>query len=224
MTDAIRKEIYSCKNLPDGWHFGEGVGATDTAVDTALKVNDLMIANSIETIKVFPEIDGGIMVSGYLKKESLEVLDVSCRPDGTMEMGHEIDNADVFEDMRQGLRLNDVEKYLEKLNCSKKNLSGFCTPNISVRKGKDLQVRLSSLPVGMQEFQSLVFSVPVRSVKTSAVTSENTIKTSRVILLYSGESNPETYQNIQFSAENHQQPGIVVTATSGNWEEASVEA
>jgi len=222
MTDAIRREIHSFENLPDGWHFGEGVGAVEAAVKAALDVHSLMIENGIETIKAFPEIDGGIMVSGYLKEESLEVLDVSCRPDGEMEMDHEVDNVDVFGDTKRGLNLNDVEKYLEKLNWRKNGLYEYCIRDISVKIEKDLQVRLFVLPVVVGEFQSLASAVPVKPATASAVISKNSIKISRGNLSYFGELNPKTYQSIRFSVRNGQQPGMIATATSGNWEEASV--
>ncbi len=83
----------------------------------ALDVCALMHEKGIEEIDLFPAIDGGILISAYFKNEA---LDVSCRPDGTMEMDYEIDDA--LEDEKLGLSLHDVEAYLEDLNWSKKKL------------------------------------------------------------------------------------------------------
>ena len=215
MTDAIRKQISCFESLQEGWHFGEGVGANEIAVKSALDVYDSMIKNRIEIIKVFPEIDGGIMISGYLKKETLEVLDVSCRPDGTMEMDHEIDNVDVFENTRKDLSLNDVEDYLEEFSWNRKKSYEYCIRNISVKKDKCLQVQHFVLPVGMEEFQSLVLDAPVSPAKMSAVISKNSIKVSQGTLPYFGESSPDNYQTILLSVASYQQTGISVTATSG---------
>ena len=212
-------EIRSFGDLPAGWHFGEGVGATKTTVDAALEVCALMNDTEIEDIEVFPAIDGGILISGYFEREA---LDVSCRPDGTMEIDYEVDDALKYE--KQGLNLNDVKAYLEKWNWSKKKSYEYYIPSILASEDKGSQARLFSLLVMIGEFQSLVQFVPLKSVETSAVISPDSIAASQNILTYFGESKPDAYQVTRFSWKSHQQRGIPVTVPSGSWEEVGVSA
>ena len=140
MVNKIKEEIDSFTALLDGWHFGEGVGANEVAVRVAHDVHDLMIENGAEEIEAFPAIDGGVLISGYFDNES---LDVSCRPNGAMEIDHEVNDNLKYE--REGLYLNDVKKYLEELNWSKRSYE-YCIPNISAGEKNDLPVKLSNLP------------------------------------------------------------------------------
>ncbi|MCY4227843.1 MAG: hypothetical protein OXF20_09175 [Gammaproteobacteria bacterium] len=199
MPDAVRREIHALRDLPDGWHFGEGIGAHETVVQVALDVHDSMIANGIENIEVFPAIDGGILISGHFGNE---VLDVSCRPDGTMEIDHEVDN--VLKEEKQGLNWNHVKTYLEKLNWNKKRLYEYFIPGISAGKGRDLQVRLFSPPAGTPGFQFSIPNVLEKPVETSVAILQDSTKVSLTLLSYSGESSPDAYPTIPFSIKSHQ--------------------
>lgn len=214
-----KREIRSFGDLPAGWHFGEGVGADKTTVDTALDIYALMNDKEIENIEVFPAIDGGILISGYFENEA---LDVSCRPDGTMELDYEVDQA--LEDEKQGLNLNDVRAYLEELNWSRKKLYGYCILNISANKDEGSQVRLFRILVEKKGSRYSVQNVPAKSVETSAVILPDTMEISQNFLSFFGESNPDTYQVTPISLKSHQQRGTLVTVTSGGWGEVGVRA
>ncbi|MCY4051933.1 MAG: hypothetical protein OXF60_10645 [Gammaproteobacteria bacterium] len=217
MTDTIKKQIVSFIDLQDGWHFGEGVGASDTAVKAAHDVYDLMIKNGAEEIEAFPAIDGGILISGYFDNES---LDVSCRPDGTMEIDHEVNN--VLKNEKQGLRLNNVRTYLEKLNWNKKkSLFGYYIPGISAGESNDIQVRLSNLPAMVLESPPLAPNVLLKVTETNANISMNITEESLLTPTYFGESNPELCRTIAYWLKSHQKQAINVTAISQGYQEES---
>lgn len=103
------EQIQSFAHLPDGWHYGEGRGATPEALSAALEIDGLLI-NRVEEIEVFPAVDGGVMVSGYLDEHNLEVM---CAPSGRMDLWHEENNTLVHE--QRGISTRAFVSYLEGL-------------------------------------------------------------------------------------------------------------
>ena len=178
--DSNEKEIRAFGTLPDGWHFGEGVGASDATVCHALDVYALVNDKETDAIEVFPEIDGGISISAYLENQA---LDVSCRPDGTMEIDYEIDGD--LEAEKTGLNLNDVKAHLEKLNWNKKKLSEYYIQNISSNTSKGSEHKHFSLLVSIRGSQLLAPNVLVTPAETSATTSRYFIESSQNPLCFS---------------------------------------
>ena len=107
LEEKIRDTICSFANLPDGWHYGTGTGAVHAAVDAALNVNSLLVDCGARNIEVFPDIDGGILVSGYRDRHTLEIL---CRPDGGMDLVYEVDDDLVNE--RSSISIDEIEEFL----------------------------------------------------------------------------------------------------------------
>ena len=105
--DKIRDRIRSFRDLPPGWHYGEGRGATETAVDTALAVHHHFLENGVRKIEVFPDVDGGILVSGYPGQHTVDVL---CTPEGHTNLLHEVDDEEVAE--RDNLPMDELVAYL----------------------------------------------------------------------------------------------------------------
>ena len=87
LEGKIADTIRSFANLPAGWHYGTGTGAVHAAVDAALNVNSLLVDYGARNIEVFPDVDGGILVSGYRDRHTLEIL---CCPDGRMDLVYEV--------------------------------------------------------------------------------------------------------------------------------------
>ena len=87
-NDPIVNRIHSFLQLQEGWHYGEGRNATQEAIDLALDINSLLLEYGADEIEVFPDTDGGILVSGYHEDHMIEIL---CSPQGSIAMLHEID-------------------------------------------------------------------------------------------------------------------------------------
>lgn len=152
LNQAIASKIDGFAALPDGWHFGDGIGAVAGAVKLAHAINSLLADYGARNIEVFPCVDGGVLVSGYGSRDTLEVR---CHPDGRMDLSHEVDDEQRY--WRDAVSISDIEAYLGGLEWLPQNLFVPCIPFISARRGDDLTVRLSShLPeTGEYQFSKL---------------------------------------------------------------------
>ena len=109
--------IDSFMGLPEGWHYGEGRGATEAAAKAAKKVDTLFLETEARTIEAFPGIDGGVAVYGFYEDQHVEVV---CHPGGRrMELYREIDDEPVYEN--DDIALDDVIDYVEGLSWGSKS-------------------------------------------------------------------------------------------------------
>ena len=211
-------QIRSFAQLPDGWHYGEGCGATEKAIETALEVNSLLLECNAHEVEVFPGVDGGILLSGYQEDDTLQVR---CDPSGRMDMLHEV-NDEVFNEQRR-VSLEEIGTYLEGLEWTPKNSFVYCIQTISADKGVDSQVRLFSHP---PTEEASLFSIP-GALLTIAVanvpTLISTIKASPDTLLYSGESIQVFCQRITSLHVNLRRPVTPATGISTAWQTVFAE-
>ena len=157
--------IESFVELPDGWHFGEGRGATETAVAAAKKVDTLFLNTDARVIEVFPCVDGGIMVCGRYENEDVEIL---CRPDDDlMDLWHEKDDQLVAEN--NDLSPEDVADYVEALSWGSRS-SAYFIPGTLVETGNALRAQHFKILVTAQEFRCFALSAHERRVEASAAT------------------------------------------------------
>ncbi len=133
----IRHQIRSFHNLAQGWHYGEGRGATDCAVVEALAVYNYFLEYKVKTIEVFPDIDGGILVSGYYKQHTLDVL---CTHDGYINLLHEVDDEEFTE--KEKISRDEFAAYLGGLLWETENLFGFFIIDTLATTRDDSKVRL----------------------------------------------------------------------------------
>ena len=110
LRQAVAQKIHSFSELPEGWHFGEGVGATRAAVDSALIINTLLADHRARNIEAFPCVDGGVLVHGY---QGVDVLEIQCDPDSMVHLAHEREGDLVAE--REAVSTDDIECYLGEL-------------------------------------------------------------------------------------------------------------
>ena len=129
-------QIRAFAQLREGWHYGEGRGATEKAMATALEVDSRLLACNVHKVEVFPGVDGGILLSVYHENDTLEVR---CDPSGRMDMLHEVNDEVVNE--RHGVSLEKIGAYLEGLEWTPKNSFAYCIQGISASTGEDSQVR-----------------------------------------------------------------------------------
>ena len=136
----IRHQILSFRNLAQGWHYGEGREATDFAVVEALAVYNYFLEYGVKTIEAFPDIDGGVLVSGYYEQHTLDVL---CTHDGYINLLHEVDDEEFTE--KEKISLDEFAAYLGGLLWETENLFGSFIPNILATQRNDLKVLLSKI-------------------------------------------------------------------------------
>lgn len=143
--NATSALIRSFERLPSGWHYGEGRGATKLATKSALAIHRAL-ANRADEVEAFPDISGGILLSGYCGDETLEAF---CHRDGAVKVLHEIDGEVVYE--QDDVSVSEVTKYVERLlwklmKWQSVRSSGYFIQDTSAEQRGDLQVWRSRIP------------------------------------------------------------------------------
>ena len=135
LKQAVAQKIRSFAELPEGWHFGEGVGATEAAVDLALVINTLLTDYRARNIEAFPCIDGGVLVHGY---QGADVLEIQCDPDNKVHLVHERNSGLVRE--QEAISTDDIECYLGDLAWLPISSSVFSTRSTTAGSWADIPV------------------------------------------------------------------------------------
>ena len=66
------EKILSFRELPVGWHYGDGAPPTNKTVDAALRLNEEAISSGFEKTNAFPGVEGEIQVTAYTDSLCLE--------------------------------------------------------------------------------------------------------------------------------------------------------
>ncbi len=74
---STKADIVNTADLPAGWCYGRGVPSTFLARSNADAAAALLFRAGAMDAKVFPDVDGGVMVTAYKGNESFEVLALS---------------------------------------------------------------------------------------------------------------------------------------------------
>ena len=196
----IRDQIHSFRDLAPGWHYGEGRGATQLAIKAALSIHSCFIKYGINEIEVFPDIDGGILVSGYHEEHTLEVF---CDQDGHTNLLHEINDESHHE--RDNVPMDEIVEYLGGLPWRSKNSFDFFIRSTTVRANNDLQALHSKIHQAVVECQSLTLNVQEKIARLNANTYDVFISHNRQEThLFSGGLKPPSYLKTLYSNENRQ--------------------
>ncbi len=207
-----KAQIQSFTQLADGWHFGEGISATEAAVDFALKVDRLLWNGNAQEVEVFPGIDGGILSSGYYETHTLEIR---CNPSGQVDLLHEI--SDEIDRELYNISLEAIRDYIEALKWKPGNSFVYSMPNITAHTKDDSRVRLSSHHRQTKGSQYLMFSVLLRIAEGSVHVSTDTTVPLLGSLLFSGDSIRAVSPKIARYPMNPLRAETRVTETSGEW-------
>ena len=213
MTDLegrVAGTIRSFSNLPAGWHYGSGVGADPYAVDVALSITSLLIDHRARNIEAFPDLDGGILVCGYHKQDTLEIL---CRPGGRINYVHEIN--DELANERENVSQRQVEEYLGELEWRQRSSFVSYTQNITAERKDDLQVWPSKFHQTMEEYPYLRRNAESRRTDANVAISIVSTEESLRIPIFSGASNLTYSQETAGLLANHRLQVIRATETSG---------
>ena len=213
LEGRISKTIRSFAKLPDGWHYGSGTGAVDIAVDAALNVNSLLVDYGARNIEAFPAVDGGVLVTGYHGRDTLEVL---CCPDGEMNLVHEIE--DELVDEWSGISIREIEEFLGGLEWLPQNLFVHCTQSISAEKRGASLVWLSSPRPKMEGSQYSRQNALLALVDANVAISIASTEASLDIPMCSGGSVLIFSQRIAGLPVNHQRRATPATGISMDWE------
>lgn len=84
---AVTKEkISSFKNLPSGWHYGEGIAPTHAMIDVAHDWHNRITGLGFAVTNAFPGVTGEIMISGRNGERDVEII---LEADGTISFEYD---------------------------------------------------------------------------------------------------------------------------------------
>jgi len=143
-TSAFLRSLFGLLNLPNGWYFGKGRAPGIQQVVIAALIGDLMRLAGVEKREVFPCEDGGILVSGYHKEDTIEVF---CAPNNIFRFSLERNDEDI--EYLEGLTLSAVTDKIRRYSWRKDKSYGSSTLNTTVEKKGDTKASLSRTPQTM---------------------------------------------------------------------------
>lgn len=203
--------IRSFSELKNGWHYGSGQGATEIATNSALAVDRLLQKYYAHNIEAFPDVDGGILVSGYFGNETLEAF---CDPNGRIDLHHE-DNDISINDI-EDISLIGVEEYLESKSWFPKKLFVLSTSHTIALKNSDSKALYSMFHQETKGYRFSIKTVLNISANQSVAISGNIIFQSQEILQSTGAFEPTISRPAQnWNTQNQIQGMNAISIFSG---------
>ena len=197
--DGIIDAIFSFRNLPNKWHYGEGRGATKAAIGVALEAYGTFVRKGIRRVEVFPDVNGGILLCGYYEEETIEVL---CSPNGSVGLLHEVDDAVILDEDQ--MTVTAVAEYVKELPWSLRRPSDSYTQATIVGKKVDLPVWRSAPPRTMVVSQSSMRNAQgIPAALNASILAHITTPEYLENPQYSGGFTPKNYRAIGASNTNH---------------------
>ena len=209
--DPIVRRINSFKSLPHGWHYGEGRGADQLAVESALHAYRAFRKFGITRIEAFPSVAGEVLIAGYFEEETVEFL---CGLDGGVNVLHEQEDEIVYDE-----NYPSVEDATEFLRTLPWNLIGkssdYSILTTTVGRKEDTPVWLSMPLQKMTAFHQWMENAPENTVVVNVNTSGGiTIRESLENHRYFGDFGHETFQTKLISPTRHQALEILAISMS----------
>lgn len=161
----IRDQIRSFRDLPNGWHYGEGCGATEQAVEAALVMHSKFLKSCIRTIEVFPDVDGGILVAGYIENNTIEVF---CDQGGRANLLHEINDEARYE--KDDVSIEEIVRYLGGLTWKFGSLFDFFILYTTANTSDDLLALHSKTHQAVEGSRLLTLNAPEKRAERNAHT------------------------------------------------------
>ncbi len=176
------KKVDSFSNLPNGWHYGQGVPPLAQVIDKAKKLNDLALNVGFKGANAFPGIEGEIQLTVYFRDIYLEF---TIPPDGLITYVYELDHQEIeYEQISYNQAIAKIRSFRGIIWASSELLVRSTT--ISIRNA--FKVSHSSHPAKMVEFPYSRKSVPFKLAETSVLTYKSFTPKSQETLQYFGKS------------------------------------
>jgi hypothetical protein len=160
------KKVASFKNIPSGWHYGEGVAPSSAMIDNARDWLNKIAEVGFTTTNAFPGVGGEIMVSGCNDDHNIEIV---LEIDGTISFYEEKDDESVTS-IDHG-ELTEVEEALARAAGNQWSISDFSINDILSRTKIDsFDWRFAITGAALPLFYMNVYRSPApRSARTFSV-------------------------------------------------------
>lgn len=104
------RKIRNFESLPEGWHYGEGVPASQEYINTAEAILDTARRLGFSLFDAFPGVDGQIQLTIYDQEKYIEI---TLESDETITLIYEIDRCEIL--CRESLSVFDMATLLEEI-------------------------------------------------------------------------------------------------------------
>ncbi|MCI0486290.1 MAG: hypothetical protein L0229_06785 [Blastocatellia bacterium] len=206
---ATTKKIQGFKNLPQGWHYGEGVPPSDDTINKAVSLNIEAANSEFTKTNAFPGIDGEIQFTIYQGEAYLEF---TIETNGSITFLYEENNEE--KEYQENLSFNEA---VEKIRDFKEKVwpsSELFTNSITTQTRGASRASLSNLPATIAVSQFLIKSAPYVTTQVFVSTSRDITSRLPVILLFSGTSRTERFLTNVVSTNKQASRAILAIATS----------
>ncbi|MCK4914105.1 MAG: hypothetical protein KAI59_06585 [Planctomycetes bacterium] len=141
------KKILDFLDLPQRWHYGEGVAPSEQTVENAILMNNHAILLGLKT-EAFPGIDGEIQINCYFGNKTLEFMIESS---GEISLVEEENDIEISSD--ENLTIKKALDFLREYGNKIWNLSEQSTHVTTANTEEDLRVWRSQIPPTGVEYQ-----------------------------------------------------------------------
>ena len=121
--EQTASKIRSFRNLPRGWHYGQGIAISRDIVEKALSIHSFMLTLGFADTNTFPGVGGEILLTFYYNNHCIEV---TIEPNGYYSIIHEKGT----ETLSSVSETDDPESSLNKMAGEIWSQSGSFTFNI----------------------------------------------------------------------------------------------
>lgn len=141
-TDNFTLSLLEILNLPDGWHFGKGCAPSLNRIAAATLSGHLMRQAGAAKLEVFPSEDGGILVCGYHKNDTMEIF---CGPDNLYRFSFDMNDKE--KEYSEGLTLRLLKEKIRRYSWKKESSFDYSIPGTIVSRRSDSPASPSRTPV-----------------------------------------------------------------------------
>ena len=203
---VITRKLLRFAQYPDGWHFGRGFAPPPDRIHAALQLCKRLSLSGLDSLDVFPDVDGEIEIVAYQDEYDLEL---TLKQDGSYTLNCVFLDEEIFNSQ---IHTEDVlnlvlAAFAEKL-CPQ--YYAFCTPISLTEQSTDTEAQSSNRPVTGQGFPSS--STNVSSTKNWDYVSTSGIFMQNSIPRFTGFF-PRMSQTDLYMVTNHPTQEMSVTET-----------
>ncbi|OGO27267.1 MAG: hypothetical protein A2Z16_05930 [Chloroflexi bacterium RBG_16_54_18] len=208
-SNTTAKKIEAFREIPAGWHFGNGSPPIDATIEIALQLNTEALELGFSKTNAFLGTEGEIQVTAYLGQLYLEL---TIERNSIISVVIENGNTEIF--YKENLSMQETIAFIRSLRGELWALSELSINITSIEKKDDSQVLPSKTQVMAAESPFLMNSAYCKLAQTSAGILKDTIIVNHVYPLFFGEFPQKTYHHIVSSHNKPLPEEIFATTTS----------
>ncbi len=121
-------KLQSFRNLPVGWHYGQGVPLSEEVVDKAEQIYEQLMFLGFTRTNAFAGVDGDAQIAAYHREHHLSI---TIEPNMSFSLEHEVSGKEVLN--HENLKLAELKSKLRGIAKAIWSTSGSSTQQTSTR-------------------------------------------------------------------------------------------